>query len=199
VGPDAKPIQPNAVAGDFRWTDVNHDGQITDADRIFIGNPIPHWSYGFTMNAQWRNFDLLVFGQGVNGNMIFQALRRLDIPTANWQTSVLDRWHGEGTSDRYPRLTTKDKNKNLSNPSDFHLSNGSYFRIKTLQVGYSLPAAVLRKTGLKNVHIYISSNNMVTFTKYTGFDPEIGGSDYGIDRAIYPQARSLLLGLNIGF
>jgi TonB-linked SusC/RagA family outer membrane protein len=199
VGPDGKPIQPDAVPGDFRWTDTNHDGVITDADRTFIGNPIPDWSYGFSFSADWNGFDLLVFGQGVSGNQIFQGLRRLDIPTANWQTTVLDRWHGEGTSNTYPRLTTKDKNKDYANPSDFHLSSGSYFRVKTLQIGYSLPKATVQKAGLQNVRIYISSNNLLTVTKYTGFDPEIGGSSYGIDRAIYPQARSLLLGLNIGF
>ncbi|GAA4305402.1 TonB-dependent receptor [Compostibacter hankyongensis] len=201
TGPDGKPIQPKAVPGDFRWVDANHDGQITDADRVFIGNPIPDWSYGFTLNASWKNFDLLVFGQGVAGNQIFQGLRRLDIPTANWQTTVEDRWHGEGTSDTYPRLSTKDDNKNFAYPSDFHLSSGSYFRVKTLQVGYSLPEALVRKAHLQQVRIYLSSNNLFTFTPYTGFDPEIGGSsnNYGIDRGIYPQSRSFLLGLNIGF
>uniref|UniRef100_UPI0035944637 SusC/RagA family TonB-linked outer membrane protein n=1 Tax=Persicitalea sp. TaxID=3100273 RepID=UPI0035944637 len=198
-GPDGKPIQPKAQPGDFRWADLNNDGLINSEDRTFIGDPIPNWSFGFTANASWKNFDFLVFGQGVAGNDIFQGLRRLDIPTANWQTSVLDRWTGEGTSDAYPRLTTKDANKNFANPSDFHLERGDYFRIKTMQVGYTLPSAVSSKIGLQKARIYVSSNNLVTFTKYSGYDPEIGGSSYGIDRAIYPQSRSFLLGLNLGF
>lgn len=199
VGKDGKPIQPKAQPGDFRWADINGDGQITEADRTFIGDPIPDWSYGFTVNASWNNFDLLIFGQGVAGNQIFQGLRRLDIPTANWQTDVSNRWHGEGTSNSYPRLSVKDPNKNLANPSDFHLENGDYFRIKTLQIGYTLPKTFINKAGFKTARVYLSSNNLLTFTKYTGFDPEIGGSSYGIDRAIYPQARSFLVGLNFGF
>lgn len=199
VGTEGTPIQPNAQPGDFRWADLNEDGQISAEDRTFIGDPTPNWSFGFSFNATWKDFDLLLFGQGVAGNQIFQGLRRLDIPTANWQTTVLDRWNGEGTSNSYPRLTTKDDNKNFSNPSEFHLQDGDYFRIKTLQIGYSLPEALIGRTGLQRARIYISSNNLLTFTNYTGFDPEIGGSSYGIDRAIYPQSRSLLLGVNIGF
>lgn len=199
IGPGGTPIQPKAVPGDFKWADTNGDGAITNEDRTFIGDPLPNWSYGLTINASWKNFDFVVFGQGVAGNQIFQGLRRLDIPTANWQTDVYDRWHGEGTSNSYPRLTIKDANKNYANPSDFHLQNGDYFRIKTLQVGYTLPNSLLDRAKLKTVRVYVSSNNLVTFTKYTGFDPEIGGSSYGIDRAIYPQSRSFLLGVNFGF
>ena len=199
TGPEGSPIQPEAVAGDFRWVDANKDGIISEADRTFIGNPLPTWSYGLTLSANWNNFDLLLFGQGVAGNKIFQGLRRLDIPTANWQTTVFSRWHGPGTSNSYPRLSTSDPNKNYANPSDFHLSDGGYFRMKTLQIGYSLPASVIQKVGIDHLRIYLSSNNFLTFSPYTGYDPEIGGSSFGIDRAIYPQARSFLLGLSIRF
>lgn len=199
VGPSGAPIQPSAVPGDFKWADLNNDGVISQEDRTFIGDPTPDWSYGITVNAGWRNFDLLVFGQGVAGNQIFQGLRRLDIPTANWQTDVLNRWTGEGTSNTYPRLSIKDPNKNNANPSDFHLQNGDYFRIKTLQIGYTLPRDLLTRAHLQMVRFYVSSNNLATITKYSGYDPEIGGTSYGIDRAIYPQARSFLLGVNFGF
>ena len=199
VGPGGGPIQPDAQPGDFRWADLNGDGKIDADDRTFIGDPTPNWSFGFTFNAVWRNFDFLLFGQGVAGNQIFQGLRRLDIPTANWQRNALSRWHGEGTSDSYPRLTVTDTNKNFANPSGFHLQNGDYFRIKTLQIGYTLPQSIISKAGMYRARIYVSSNNLLTITNYNGFDPEIGGSSYGIDRAIYPQSRSLLLGLNIGF
>lgn len=199
TGPDGTPIQPDALPGDFRWKDLNHDGKISQEDRTFIGDPTPNWSYGTTLALGYKAFDLLVFGQGVSGNEIFQGLRRLDIPTANWQTSVLDRWHGEGSSHTYPRLTAKDPNKNYANPSGFHLRRGNYFRIKTFQVGYTLPTHLIAKAGLQSARVYLSSNNLLTITRYPGFDPEIGGSSYGIDRAIYPQARSFLLGLHLGF
>jgi hypothetical protein len=199
VSSGGDPVQPNAQPGDFRWADLNNDGKIDADDRTFMGDPTPNWSLGCTFNAAWRNFDFLVFGQGVAGNQIFQALRRMDIPTANWQRNALDRWHGEGTSDSYPRLTISDANKNFANPSVFHLHSGDYFRIKTLQIGYTLPESIINRAGMYRARVYVSSNNLLTITDYPGFDPEIGGSSYGIDRAIYPQSRSLLLGLNIGF
>lgn len=197
VGPSGDPIQPDAVPGDFRWTDRNDDGIIDEADRGFIGNPIPKWNYGFTLKANWKNFDLLLFGQGVAGNDIFQGVRRLDIPTANWQTQTLDRWMGRGTSDTYPRLSLQDGNNNFSNPSDFFLEKGDYFRIKTLQCGFSFPKRWLESSGLNRLRLYASATNLLTLTNYSGFDPEIGGDSYSIDRAIYPQARSIMLGVNL--
>jgi TonB-linked SusC/RagA family outer membrane protein len=193
-------VQPNAKPGDFKWVDLDNDGQITEADRTFIGDPTPNWSYGLTVNASWKGLDFLIFGQGVAGNQIFQGLRRHDVlPNANWQTTVYERWHGEGTSNIYPRLTSKDVNKNLSYPSVFYLESGNYFRIKTLQLGYTLPSSLLGKIGVNKIRAYVSSTNLITFTKYNGYDPEIGGTSYGIDRGIYPQAKSFLFGLNLSF
>jgi len=192
-------IQPNAKPGDFIWADLNADGKITSADRTFIGNPTPDWSFGFTASAAWKNFDLTVFGQGVAGNKIFQGLRRLDILTANWTTAALGRWTGPNTSNDFPRLSTSDPNGNFTNPSEFYLEDGSYFRIKNLQIGYTIPKNVLGKYGVQRLRVYVSSNNLVTFTKYTGFDPEIGGSSFSIDRGVYPQARSFMVGVNLGF
>lgn len=192
-------IQPNAVPGDFKWVDLNGDGLISEADRTFIGDPTPDLSYGFTMNVGWGSFDLLLFGQGVSGNQIYQGVRRLDIPTANWQANALGRWHGEGTSSIYPRLTTNDVNRNYSYPSVFYLQDGNYFRVKTLQIGYKLPQKLISKISLQRLRVYLSGNNLFTITKYTGFDPEIGGSSFGIDRGIYPQAKSFLFGLNLTF
>lgn len=201
VNSAGKVIQPNAKPGDFRWKDINDDGAITDDDRTYLGTAIPKWSFGLTFNTSWKNFDMMIFGQGVAGNKIFQGLRRLDIPTANWSTKALGRWTGEGSTNSYPRLSTSDPNYNFSNPSDFYLESGNYFRIKTLQVGYTFKKALIQKVGLQNARIYVSSNNLVTFTKYSGFDPEIGGNPdiMGVDTGIYPQARSFLFGVNIGF
>jgi len=192
-------IQPNAQPGDFKFADLNGDGKITGDDRTFIGDPTPTWTYGITVSASYKGFDLLVFGQGVAGNDIFNGLRRLDISSANWTTAAMDRWTETNRNTNFPRLITGDPNKNFSSPSNFYLSDGSYFRIKTLQLGYSLPQAIVSKIGMEKLRFYVSSNNLVTFTKYAGFDPEIGGSSYGIDRGVYPQARSFLLGINVTF
>ncbi|GAA0554627.1 TonB-dependent receptor [Chitinophaga japonensis] len=201
VSSDGKKIQPNAVPGDFRWADLNGDGEINDQDRTFIGNPLPTWTYGLTVNAAYKGFDLVIFGQGAGGNKIFQGLRRLDIGNANWQTKALGRWTGPGTSNDFPRLVEGDpnNNRNFTNPSDFYLESGSYFRIKNLQLGYTLPASLSKRAGIERVRVYIMSENLVTFTGYTGFDPEIGGNVMSIDRGIYPQARSYMMGLNVTF
>ena len=192
-------IQPNARPGDFRWKDTDGDGAITDADRDFIGNPLPKITYGFTLNVNYKNFDLMVFAQGAAGNQIYQGLRRLDIGSANYQTTALGRWTGEGTSNSYPRLTTGDTNLNFNNPSDFYLEDGDYLRFKTVQLGYSLPKDVLEKVKIDRIRLYITGENLFTFTKYTGYDPEIGGNVMGIDRGYYPQARTGMLGVNLQF
>lgn len=189
-------IQPTAAAGDFRWKDTDGDGTISEKDRAFIGSPLPDYAFGFTLNFEYNGFDALVFGQGLTGNKIFQGLRRLDIANANYQTTALSRWTGEGTSNTFPRLTNDDPNKNFSNPSNFYLQAGDYVRIKTIQVGYSFPNEAIKQVGMTRARIYVTGENLFTFTKYTGFDPEIGG---GIDKGYYPQAKTLMLGLNLQF
>jgi TonB-linked SusC/RagA family outer membrane protein len=190
-------IQPNAKPGDFRYADLNSDGKIDANDRTFIGDPTPTWSYGFTINAAFKGFDIMVFCQGVAGNDVFNGLRRLDIPTANWTSDALGRWTGPGTSTDYPRLAVGDPNGNFSKPSTFFLTNGSYFRFKTIQLGYTIPKKIVEKIGLQLLRVYVTTNNLITFTKYKGYDPEIGGSSYGIDRGVYPQARSFMIGLTV--
>jgi len=190
-------IQPSAAPGDFKYVDIDGNGVIDASDRTFIGDPTPRWSYGFTANASWNNFDIVVFTQGVAGNDVFNGLRRLDLAAANWTKSALGRWTGEGTSNDFPRLISSDPNHNFSNPSGFYLTKGAYFRLKTLQVGYTIPRKILDYAHLQRVRVYVSSNNLFTATKYPGFDPEIGGSSYGIDRGYYPQARSFMVGLNL--
>jgi TonB-linked SusC/RagA family outer membrane protein len=194
---DGNEIQPDAQPGDFKWADLNDDGEITSDDRAFIGDPTPPWTYGINVSAAWRGFDIRAFGQGVYGNDIFQGLRRLDITTANYITRALNRWTGPGTSTTYPRLDDADPNHNFTYPSPFYLSDGSYFRIKSLEIGYTLPEKVLNIIGIQKLRVYVQSHNLATFTNYTGYDPEIGGGSYSIDRGIYPQARSFIFGLDI--
>lgn len=192
-------IQPNAQPGDFIWADLDGDGQISDADREFIGSPIPDWTFGLSIKAEYKGFDLTAFGQGVAGSEIFQGLRRLDIANANYQSEALGRWTGPGTSTDYPRLNDADPNGNFSRPSEFYLESGDYFRLKVVQLGYTLPRSLSLKAGMQKARIYVMGENLFTFTNYTGYDPEIGGGLLSIDRGIYPQARSLLMGVNVTF
>lgn len=192
-------IQPNALPGDFKWVDIDDDGDIDSDDRDFLGSSIPKLTFGFTLNIDYKNFDILVFMQGASGNKIFQGLRRLDIENANYQTAALGRWVGEGTSNTFPRLTTNDSNNNFSNPSDFYLEDGDYLRFKTVQIGYTLPSDIVGKYGIDKLRIYLTSENLLTFTKYSGYDPEIGGGVFGIDKGFYPQAITNQLGINLQF
>lgn len=195
VNAEGELLQANAAPGDIRFVDVNEDGMINNDDRTMIGNPTPDWTYGFTINMAYRSFDMKLFGQGVSGNQVYNATRRPDLPESNYTADALTRWTGEGTSNSYPRLIADDPNQNFSRSSDFFVENASFFRIRTLQFGYTVSPQTLEKFGFGNLRIYISANNLLTFTKYNGFDPEIVG---GVDRGIYPQPRSFLVGLSVG-
>ncbi len=199
TGSNGNIIQPNAVPGDFRWVDTNGDGTISDDDKQFLGSPLPKYTFGLTLNMNFKAFDFMVFTQGAAGNKIFQGLRRLDIQNANYSTRALSRWTGEGTSNDYPRLTNNDLNGNFSKASDFYLEDGDYLRIKIAQLGYSLPTDIIKGIGAQKFRIYVTGENLFTFTDYTGYDPEIGGNVLGIDRGYYPQARSFLFGANLQF
>ncbi len=192
-------IQPNAKPGDIIWADLDGDGEITENDRTFLGNPTPTWTFGLSLNAIYKNFDLIIFGQGAGGNMIFQGLRRLDIANANYQTTALNRWTEAEPSSDFPRLVDGDPNKNFNNPSNLYLEKGDYFRIKVIQLGYTLPASILAKYKIEKIRVNITAENLITITNYTGYDPEIGGGTMSIDRGYYPQARTILLGFNLIF
>jgi TonB-linked SusC/RagA family outer membrane protein len=193
------PIQPNARPGDFRWQDTNGDGKITPADRVFLGTSIPKVNFGLTINVAYEGFDLSIFGQGAAGNKIFQGLRRLDIANANYQTKALGRWTGPGTSNTYPRLTSDDTNGNFTNMSDFYLEKGDYLRLKVVSLGYSVINSRLTNWGVSKLRVYLTAENLATLTNYTGYDPEIGGGVFGIDKGFYPQARSFIVGAQIQF
>lgn len=192
-------IQPNARPGDFKWVDTDGNGSITDNDKAYLGNPLPKYTFGFTLNVDYKGFDFLLFTQGVAGNKIFQGLRRLDIADGNYQTNALSRWTGEGTSNTFPRLINGDPNGNFGRPSDFYLQKGDYLRLKTLQLGYTLPDSIISQIKATKLRLYVTGENLLTLTKYTGYDPEIGGNILGIDRGYYPQARSFMFGANLQF
>lgn len=192
-------IQPNAKPGDIKFLDLNGDGVISDADRTFLGRSNPNFTYGLTFSAKYKGFDISLFGQGVSGNMIFNGLRRFDLTPSNYTTNILNRWTGEGTSNTVPRVTLQDDNKNYSRVSSLFLESGAYFRLKNVQLGYTLPKQLVNKVGLDKLKVYVMGNNLFTLTKYTGYDPEIGGGSLGVDRGFYPQARSFFVGVNVGF
>jgi TonB-linked SusC/RagA family outer membrane protein len=189
-------VQPNAKPGDLKFQDTNNNGSIDAADRVFLGSQLPTFNYGINIGANYKAFDLRLFGQGAWGNKIYQGYRRLDIQKANYPAAALNAWTPANAGSNYPRLTDLDPNRNFATPSDFYLQSGAYFRIKTAQIGYTVPKSILSKLDIQRVRVYLSSNNLATITKYDGFDPEIVG---GVDRGIYPQSRSFLLGLDITF
>jgi TonB-dependent starch-binding outer membrane protein SusC len=194
-------IQPNAKPGDFRWLDLNGDGKITsdNLDKTFLGSSFPKYTFGLTFNVDYKSFDLMVFLQGTAGSKIFQGLRRLDILNANFQTKILGRWTGDGSTNEFPRLTAADPNGNYSKMSDYYLEKGDYTRMKLVQLGYSLPARLVNKIGASRLRVYITAENLFTITGYTGYDPEIGGQVLGVDRGVYPQARSIIGGVQLQF
>ena len=192
------------VAGDVRFKDISGpdgqpDGIINDDDRTYLGKGMPDWTYGLNLNISWKAFDLSAVGQGVWGCQIFDATRRTDISSSNLPSYLLGRWTGEGTSNRLPRFSIVDNHNWVS--SDLYVYDGSYFRLKNIQFGYTLPKNLTRMVLIQNLRLYVAAENLLTLTRYHGFDPEIasGGTSLGIDRGVYPQARTYTAGFNITF
>jgi TonB-linked SusC/RagA family outer membrane protein len=192
-------IQPAARPGDTRFVDVNGDGVITSDDRTKIGKGTPDWNFGFNFNADWKGFDFNMFLQGVAGADIFDATYRTDVTAGNYPTYMLNRWTGEGTSNKYPILRAGD-NTNWQ-VSDLYIVDGSYLRLKNISLGYTLPRNLTRQISIERLRFFVMAENLVTWTKYWGFDPEIssGGKSLGIDKGVYPQARIWTVGLNLTF
>lgn len=192
-------IQPDAQPGFTRFVDVNGDGQITPDDRTNIGNGTPSWTFGLDINAEWRGIDFRAFFQGVAGADVFDATYRQDIFSANFPEWMLGRWTGPGTSNKYPILMSG--NTTNWQMSDLYIHDASYLRLKNISLGYTLPQTFTQKIGIDRLRFYVMAENLITWTKYHGFDPEISssGTSLGIDRGIYPQARTWYVGLNLSF
>ena len=186
----------NTAPGDIRFRDINEDGIINNEDRDFIGDPTPDFTYGINADFEYKGFDVSLFLQGVQGNDIYNGIVRYDFSYTNRPQSVLNRLTGPGTSNTEPRVTVNDPNFN-ARVSDRFVEDGSYFRVKNLQVGYSLPKSIIKQLKIEKFRVYLSSQNLWTLTDYSGLDPEIGATtgalDIGIDRGFYPQSRTCLL------
>ncbi|PCH52839.1 MAG: SusC/RagA family TonB-linked outer membrane protein [Flavobacteriaceae bacterium] len=201
---DAQTAQTGVSPGDVRYVDADNDGNL---DMQFLGNALPDFTYSLNTNFEYKGFDLSVMLQGVKGNKIFNGTSYYNrSSSAYWNLNVdmLNRWTVEGsqTSALYPRMNATDSNN--SQMSDRFIEDGSYLRVKTLQLGYSLSKDLTNKMNISDLRVYFNAQNLFTFTKYKGLDPEIGQGmegplDIGVDRAFYPQARLLSLGLNLTF
>lgn len=188
----------STAPGDIRFKDLNNDGVVNDKDRTIIGNPNPKFTFSLNNTFNYKNFDLTIFLQGSYGNDIFNANRMYTEAMSiiqNQSTAVLGRWTGEGTSNNIPRAIYGDPNQN-SRVSDRYIEDGSYIKIKNVNLGYTLPKGVFGQN-FNLVKVFVSAQNLITWTKYSGFDPEVPVN--GIDNGTYPITRTVSLGLNIGF
>lgn len=194
-------IQPSAKPGDIKFIDANGDGKITDADRVELGSPYPVFTGGLNLNLEYMGFDLNMFVYAALGQEVYDATRRYDMNGTNYRADWLNRWTGPGTSNYYPRVTFVDDNQNMKTVSDFFVHDGSFVRLRNITLGYNLPKSATEYLKIKNIRFYVSAENLLTFTGYKGYDPEIGGGVFsnGIDHGIYPQARTVLGGVNITF
>ena len=196
-------LQPHAVAGDVKFVDVNGDGTIDDEDRVMIGKGMPDWTFGFNLMASWKGFDFSALLSATLGNDVYDATRRADFPLVNMQSYMLSRWTGPGSSNRLPRLTAEADgglNQNWRS-SDLMVYDGSFLRCRSMVLGYTLPGSLTRRAFISKLRFYLSAENLFTLTKYHGMDPEIssGGTSLGIDKGVYPQARTFSVGLNLTF
>jgi TonB-linked SusC/RagA family outer membrane protein len=201
VNADGKRIQPDAKPGDFRFVDQDGNGTINSEDWVQIGNPYPAFTAGLNITLEYKGIDFNMFWYTAIGAQVWDATRRYDMNFTNYRGSALERWTGEGTSNTYPRLTYSDLNGNFKTPSDFWVKNADYLRLRNLSIGYTIPVKLTSLLHISKLRIYIAGENLLTFTSYDGYEPEIGGGvfSYGVDHGIYPQARSLFGGLTVTF
>ena len=182
--------------GDARYADLNEDGKIDESDRTALGNPFPWLTYGINLSAEWKGLDLSLFFQGVYGNEIYNAVRLRTEGTGNeatLSTTMRDVWTESNPDGSIPNPNGSAMNRE---DSDRFIEDGSYLRLKNLQIGYTFPQKWTSRIGMSRLRIYLSGSNLFTITRYTGYDPEVGG---GVDYGNYPQSRTFMLGLNINF
>jgi len=201
-------LQGNVQPGDVKFVDLNHDGVINDEDKTQIGNPHPKYTLGFSMNFDYKGFDLSFTTYGAFGQQIAKSYRKFgDGRHENYTTEVYERWHGEGTSNKWPRLTA-GSNANYMNISDLYIENGDYLRMQNITIGYDFKR-LFKTLPFSQARVYFTAQNLFTITGYSGMDPEVGysaddndGTDNwasGIDLGFYPSPRTYLFGVNLKF
>ncbi len=192
----------DSATGDPTFADLDESGDIGDGDLTNIGDAIPDFTYGITLSAAWKGFDLTVFGTGSHGNSIFNCINRPDYATSNKLKEVFydDRWTSTNTGGTKPRANANYMDKYMT--SDALVYDGSFFKIKQIQMGYTLPKQLMKKICINNLRLYASLDDFFVFTKYPGFDPEVAAnatSGMGIDKGAYPSSKKVVLGFNVEF
>lgn len=196
---DSHATQTNANPGDLRFVDINGDGVVDSDDKTYIGDPIADITMGLNLSFNYKRFDFNAYAFASLGNEIVRSYER-NLPLTNRPAYYLDRWTGPGTSNTFPRVTTGATGNNIF--SDFYVEDGSFLRLQSMQIGYSVGETALEKIEFDSVRFFISGTNLFTLTKYRGFDPTtsngapIGG---GIDQGFYPNPRTFLIGMNLNF
>lgn len=207
-------MQANVQPGDVKYVDLNHDGRIDDKDKDDLGNGLPKYTFGFNIMLGWKGFDLGLNATGAAGFKIAQSYRDPNSSQANYSRAILDRWTGEGTSNKMPRVTYNDVGNWLF--SDLYLQDGDYIRLQNITLGYDFKRLISWK-GISKLRLYVQAQNLLTLTKYDGMDPEVGsfnGTDAnhlnadgtttqtwvsGVDMGYYPHPRTFIVGVNIAF
>lgn len=182
--------------GDVRFRDINSDGKIDENDKTAIGNPFPWLTYGLNLGLEWKGIDLQLFFQGVYGNEIYNALRLRTEGSGNeatLSTAMRDVWTMDNPDGSIANPLGNPINKENSSR---YVEDGSYMRLKNVQIGYTLPSRWTERIKMSRCRIYLSGSNVFTLTDYSGYDPEVGG---GVDYGNYPQSRTFMLGVNINF
>jgi TonB-linked SusC/RagA family outer membrane protein len=205
------PFQTSGTkAGDLKFMDINKDNKIDEKDRVFLGSYLPKFTYSLNFGGSYKNFDLSLFFQGVQGNKIFNASRIISegmVRLFGSSTEVLNAWSSSNTNTNVPRAVSGDPNQN-ARPSPRWLEDGSFLRLKNLMLGYNVPFKGLQsvtKGAITNFRVYVSAQNVFTVTNYKGYDPEVGNRTpgtsltNGIDYAVYPQPHSYLIGIQVNF
>ena len=195
----AGPTRGGEQPGDIRFLDITGDGEITDADKTFIGSPIPDFVYGFHGRVEWRSFDLSAAFSGQSGNEIMNAKKAVRFGLDNFESSYLDRWTPTNASNTEPRVTNAGHNYQASTR---FIEDGSYLKLQSAQVGYRLAPALAARMRVDHARLYLSGTNLFTITDYSGYSPEVTSFtviDNGIDRGIYPTVRTFTIGLDVGF
>ncbi len=201
---DGELIQPNAVPGDIKFIDQNGDGIINDEDRVYLGSATPDFTYGFGANFGYKGLDLQIFLQGTYGNEIVNGMwNAFHAPLGynNATTERLNRWTPENPNTDEPRMFIS--NQDNLRFSDYYVEDGSFMRVRNVTLSYTLPTTVLPMNGSR-LRIYVASDNLLTFTNYSGWDPEIGELNFsplsfGVDQASYPQPRRFRVGIDLKF
>jgi TonB-linked SusC/RagA family outer membrane protein len=198
---NAPVVQEGAKPGDIRFVDQDGDGVINfsdDSDKTFLGSPIPDFTMGLMLNFKYKAFDLSTNIYAAIGQEIIRNFERQQ-PYANQMAYVIDRWTGPGSTNEHPRLTTEPTRNTIF--SSYYVEDGSFIRMRNIQMGYTLPNTWARKVKLDKLRVYVAVNNLFTLTKYQGYDPDIGSAGVlaaGVDYGFYPQARTMMVGLQIG-